>query len=78
MRGLDIKVPKIRNWLVRVAEETKRPGFARALLVELLARQMAIEPVRHGGVLNESQTRGGLGLDPRQLSQAACPLTTPE
>jgi len=60
LSSLDIRVPKLRSVLVRAAEEAKQPGFASTLLTELLARQAAIELVRHGNTLKQGQTRGGL------------------
>jgi len=58
--ALNIKVPRIRNLLVQAAEEAKKPGFASPLLVELLARQLAVELVRHGNAVEEHRTQGGL------------------
>jgi len=58
--ALDIRVPKMRTLLVRAAEEIRQPGFASAQLIELLARQLAIELVRHGSTLEESPQHGAL------------------
>ena len=58
--ALDIKAPRIQNVLLRAAEEAKHPGFASDLLVELYARNLAIELVRHGDAVLLEQRRGGL------------------
>lgn len=60
LAGLDIRDAKIRCLLLRLAEEAKHPGFASATMAELLARQMAIELVRHGQAIIESHMQGGL------------------
>ncbi|CAN7169608.1 AraC family transcriptional regulator [Phenylobacterium sp. LjRoot225] len=58
--ALDIQNPKARCLLVRVAEEVREPGFASAMLLELLARHTAIELVRYGKTIDDCELRGGL------------------
>ena len=58
--SLDIRDAKIRGLMLRLAEETRQPGFAGEMLADLIARQMAIEMFRLGGTITERQTRGGL------------------
>lgn len=63
--ALDIDLPNVRSLLVRAAEEVRSPGFASAMLLELLANHIAIELVRHGNSVKElPPTRG---LAPWQL-----------
>jgi AraC family transcriptional regulator len=45
--ALDIPSANIHNPLLRMAEELRHPGFASAMLVELLAGQLAIELGRY-------------------------------
>jgi len=58
--SLDITDANIRGLLLRLAEETRHPGFASEMLVELMAVQMAIELNRYYGAINESLASGGL------------------
>jgi AraC family transcriptional regulator len=58
--SLDIRDAKVRHLLLRLAEEAKHPGFASEMMVELLAGQMAIELLRLGAAIGESQAHGGL------------------
>jgi AraC family transcriptional regulator len=58
--SLDIRVPKVRNLLVQAAGETRRPGFASEMMLELIARQTAIELVRLGHAIEAPLTQGGL------------------
>jgi len=60
MASLDIRHARIRGLLLRLAEETRQPGFASEMLVDLLARQVAIELVRHGSAIPEHKVHGGL------------------
>jgi AraC family transcriptional regulator len=63
--ALDIRAPAIRSLLLRAARETRHAGFAGDLCVELLARQIAIELVRHFQAADEAPPR--CGLAPWQL-----------
>lgn len=58
--SLDVRDPTVCGLLVRMAEETRRPGLASELLLDLFARQLAIELVRLGGAITERQAHGGL------------------
>jgi AraC family transcriptional regulator len=58
--SLDIADANIRSLLLRLAEETRHPGFASEMLVELIAAQMAIELGRYYSAINESPASGGL------------------
>jgi AraC family transcriptional regulator len=58
--SLDVRDAKTRSLLLRLAEETRRPGFASEVLVDLLARQLAIELVRYGAAIADRQAHGGL------------------
>jgi len=60
MASLDVRDAKIRSLLLQLAAETREPGFASKMLADLLARQLAIELVRHGAGITERQVRGGL------------------
>jgi AraC family transcriptional regulator len=58
--GLDISDANIRRLLLRLAEEMRHPGFASAMLVELVAGQMAIELGRYCANITEGPVSGGL------------------
>ncbi len=58
--GLDIRDANIRHLLLRLVQEARNPGFASAMLVELIAAQIAIELARYCTVIDESQMAGGL------------------
>jgi AraC family transcriptional regulator len=58
--SLDIRSATIQSILLRLAEETKHPGFASEMLVEMLAGQMAIELVRYRNRIDEHSVKGGL------------------
>lgn len=57
---LDIPDTNIRRLLLRLAEETRHPGFASEMLVELIAAQMAIELARYCTAIKEASVTGGL------------------
>jgi AraC family transcriptional regulator len=63
--GLDIANAMIRNLLLRLAQEMRRPGYASETYVELIAGQMLIELSRY--FLNVGQTEAGGGLSPWRL-----------
>jgi AraC family transcriptional regulator len=58
--SLDVRNANIRSLLLRVAEETRHPGFASRMLVELIAAQMAIELARTSTAIPEGPVTGGL------------------
>lgn len=58
--GLDISSGTIRHLLRRMAEETRSPGFASELLVEMIAGQLAIELARYCEAVTDSPASGGL------------------
>ncbi len=45
--SLDIAEPRVKDLLIRLAEEIQQPGFASTLFVELLTGQLAIELARY-------------------------------
>ena len=58
--SLDIRDARLRDLLLRLAEEAKHPGFASEILVESMATQMSIELFRHGNAISERDLHGGL------------------
>jgi len=58
--NLDIRDRNIHSLLLRLAEETRNPGFASEMLVELIANQMAIELARYCNRSNSESRTGGL------------------
>jgi AraC family transcriptional regulator len=58
--SLDIRDANLRSLLLRLAEEIRHPGFASAVLVELMAGQIAIELSRYWTAIQEGPTTGGL------------------
>lgn len=58
--SVDIAYASIRSLLRRLADELQSPGFASALLVELIAAQLAIELQRYCASLGEEPRKGGL------------------
>ena len=58
--SLDIQDANVRGLLLRLAQETRYPGFASATLVELIAAQLAIELGRYCSRVNETPVSGGL------------------
>jgi AraC family transcriptional regulator len=65
--SLDISSGHIRSSLLRIAEETRHPGFASEMLVELIAAQMAIELSRYCAAITNGPSAGGLA--PWRLQQ---------
>jgi len=57
---LDIPDANIRGLLLRLAEEVRHPGFASAVLVELICAQIAIELGRYCAAVIEGPMTGGL------------------
>lgn len=58
--GLDVRDASLRSLLLRLADETRRPGFASRVLVEAIAAQIGIELLRYGGAIPEPPRPGGL------------------
>lgn len=58
--SLDFQDATVRSLLLRLAEETRHPGFASELLVEQISTQIAIEMVRCGMRITEHAGKGGL------------------
>jgi AraC family transcriptional regulator len=58
--SLDIQDSSIRGLLLRLAHETRYPGFASETLVELIAAQLAIELGRYCMNVNDIPVSGGL------------------
>jgi AraC family transcriptional regulator len=58
--SLDVSDGNIRSLLLRLAEETRNPGFASAMMVELIGAQLAIEFARYCRAVNERSSAGGL------------------
>ncbi len=58
--SLDVSDRNIRGLLMRLAEEAHRPGFASAMLAELLTGQLAIELCRFYRAVEDGPATGGL------------------
>lgn len=58
--SLDIRSPHLTGLFLRLADELRQPGFASALLVELMVAQIAIELGRHWSAIEEAPASGGL------------------
>ncbi len=58
--GLDIANTGMRNMLLRIAQEMRRPGFASEAYIELMAGQMLIDLTRYLLGIGQSETGGGL------------------
>lgn len=63
--SLDIRDSRLKSLMLRIGEETRQPGFASELMLELMSGQLAVELIRHGNAIAERVERGGLGT--RQL-----------
>jgi len=75
--GLDLRDTTIRSLLLRLARETRAPGFASAVLVELLAAQLAIELVRHGAALGGERGAGLAAWQLRRIDERLRELDAP-
>jgi AraC family transcriptional regulator len=79
---LDVSSRQIRALLMRLAHEAHHPGFASELLVELIARQLAIELARYCQAAADSPVTGGLGpwrlrlIDERLMEVRKAPTLT--
>ena len=60
LASLDVQNGAVRALLLRLAEETRHPGFAAEMLVESIAMQMEVELFRHAIAVNALTFRGGL------------------
>lgn len=58
--SLDISSANLRHLLLRIADETRHPGFASEMLVELMVAQMAIELSRYCATVSNGPATGGL------------------
>ncbi|WP_372797229.1 helix-turn-helix transcriptional regulator [Litorivivens sp.] len=58
--GLDIRNTTVQGLMMRLAEETKNPGFASEMLVELIAAQLGIELYRYQKGVEDLSKQGGL------------------
>lgn len=58
--SLDVRDANVRGLLLRLAHETRHPGFASEMLVELIVSQIGIELARYCGRVHETQINGGL------------------
>lgn len=60
LASLDVQDDKVRNLLLRLAEEARQPGFASEMLVDSIVSQMVVELFRHGCFIAENKSSGGL------------------
>ena len=58
--SLDISSANVRNLMWRLAQEMRNPGFASALMTELIAGQVIIELGRYCAAISDASTAGGL------------------
>ncbi|MET0283498.1 MAG: helix-turn-helix transcriptional regulator [Polyangiales bacterium] len=58
--SLDIDDTNLRGLFMRIAEELRHPGFASAMMVELMVAQAAIELGRYWSAIEDSPASGGL------------------
>lgn len=58
--SLDVRSANIRNLMLRLAEETRQPGFASQVLLELIAVQLAIKLGRYSAGNAGVPVAGGL------------------
>jgi AraC family transcriptional regulator len=58
--GLDVRDANVRSLLLRLAYETRHPGFASEMLVELIIGQLGIELARYCGRVQDLPSSGGL------------------
>ncbi len=60
LTGLDIRDASLRQLLLRVADETRHPGFASNVMIEALTTQIGVELLRYGGALPGRLPQRGL------------------
>jgi AraC family transcriptional regulator len=58
--SLDIADTNVRGLFLRIAEELRHPGFASAMMVELMVAQTAIELGRYWSGIEDTPASGGL------------------
>jgi AraC family transcriptional regulator len=58
--SMDIRDANVRGLLLRLAHETRHPGFASGMLVELVVGQLGIELARYCTRVNDVPSSGGL------------------
>lgn len=58
--GLNVANAAVRNLMLRVAQEMRRPGYASATLIEAVAAQMLIELARYFQGIEHPDAGGGL------------------
>lgn len=58
--GLDVRDAHVRYSLMRLADESRHPGFASQILVESIAAQLGVDLLRYGAALPERAVQGGL------------------
>jgi AraC family transcriptional regulator len=58
--SLDVRDANVRGLLLRLAHETRHPGFASEMLVELIVAQLGIELARYCTRVNDVPVSGGL------------------
>ena len=80
---LNLQNSNLRGHLLRLADEVRRPGFASAVMAELITAQVAIELARHVRVMDEDKPSGGLApwrlrLIEERLADANAPPTLSE
>jgi len=81
--GLDIRDRGLRSLLLRLADEARNPGFASAMMVELITGQIAIELARFCRLKNSTRNSGGLApwrlrLIDQRLREDSAPPTLEE
>jgi AraC family transcriptional regulator len=81
--ALDIKEPSVRDLLVRLAEELRHPGFAKEVLIGLIAGQLTVELGRYCTSIKAGPLQGGLApwrlrLIDERLQEVCRPPTLPE
>jgi AraC family transcriptional regulator len=80
--SLDVTDAQIRSLLLRLAEEARNPGFASAMMVELIGAQLALEFARYCRSISERTLSGGLAswrlrlVDERLAEVSAAPTLT--
>jgi AraC family transcriptional regulator len=57
---LNVDSPAVRALLLRLAEETRHPGFASEMMAELIVAQIAIELARYCAAVADGAAAGGL------------------
>lgn len=50
--SLDVREARIHAPMLKLAEELKNPGFAHEFMADCITRQLTLELIRHGGVID--------------------------